>query len=949
MADDPRLNRLVDEMLDTEATPEEVCSTCPEMLPEVYERWRQIRDVRAELDEMFPTRQEATVAVQSLSEATALPRILGYEIESMLGRGGMGVVFRARHLRLDRVVALKMVLAGAYAGALERERFQREAEAAARLCHPNVVQIHDIGVSDGRPYFTMELVEGGNLAEKLQGAPHAARQAAGLVATLAGAVEAAHQSGIVHRDLKPANVLLTADGTPKISDFGLARRLDGAAQLTRSGDPIGTPSYMAPEQARGRTDEIGPAADIYALGAILYEMLTGRPPFTAESATDTIFQVIHQEPAPPSRLHSNVPRDLETICLKCLFKEPRLRYATAGALADDLNRFLRGEAITARPERTLEWLARRLRQRPALAMAIAAGLLVVGFSAGAWVWVRAENAAAQRKSEAEQAAMESAVDADLRQMVDFLKRSAWPEAKESQERAKARLGDHESPVLRSRLDQGARDLHLALRLEEIHVDHARNMQTYLLRRAREYEEALHEAGFGQVGDDPEATAERVRASNIRSALVAALDYWCGQEANSSRKIWALTVARRADPDPTGWRDRARDPAVWADQAALVKVVESAAVADQPVPLLLALAKHLNDDGERLLFLLRIQQAHPGDFWANLTLGSKLTSKNTGEAIRYFQAAVAIQPRRALGYHQLGFALILKGQFQEAVEQLRWAVDLDPAPNQALHMLVLSLSKLSRHDEAIERLQAAVGRNPNDALLHTRLGEMLEAKGLHAGAFGQHQQAVGLDPHSEEAQRGLRNYLIGQGRLEEARGAWQKAIDANSGRYAFWDGFAAMCLFLGREDDFRLARQTMLARFSAVNNSYTAGWVSVECLLLPATQDELRQIVALAERAKAEQEYPFWHFVQGMAAYRQGRFDKAIAALLKAEDRALGAAPRLVLAMALHRNGQAEEARKTLAAAVMDDDWKANQARNRKDWICHVLRREAENWIEPKLP
>src|SRR5262249_49771435 len=204
------------------------------------------------------------------------------------------------------------LLAGGCAGSEERERFLREAEAVAGLRHANIVQVHGAGDHDGRPYFTMEYVEGGSLAQKLRGTPLPARPAAALLVTLAGAVQVAHQGGIVHRDLKPANVLLTADGTPKITDFGLARRLGGDAGLTLSGVPVGTPSYMAPEQARGQTRAIGPATDVYALGAILYELLTGRPPFRGETASETVLQVISQEPVAPSRLNARVPRDLET-------------------------------------------------------------------------------------------------------------------------------------------------------------------------------------------------------------------------------------------------------------------------------------------------------------------------------------------------------------------------------------------------------------------------------------------------------------------------------------------------------------------------------------------------------------------------------------------------------------------------------------------------------------
>ncbi len=309
----------------------------------------------------------------------------GYEIEGVLGRGGMGVVYRARDLALKRTVALKMVLAGGHAGPRERARFRTEAEAVARLQHPNIVQIHEVGEADGHPYCALEYVGGGSLAKRLGGQPLAAREAAALVEALARAMQLAHSRNVVHRDLKPSNVLLAEDGTPKVSDFGLARQLDEDSGQTQAGAVVGTPSYMAPEQAAGEAYAAGPAADVYALGAILYECLTGRPPHRGGTVAETLEHVRTREPEPPRRLRPNLPRDLETVCLKCLRKEPERRYASAEALAEDLRRWAAGEPIAARPVGGLERAALWVRRKPAragLVLALALlGVAVVTFIA----------------------------------------------------------------------------------------------------------------------------------------------------------------------------------------------------------------------------------------------------------------------------------------------------------------------------------------------------------------------------------------------------------------------------------------------------------------------------------------------------------------------------------------------------------------------------------------
>jgi len=328
----------------------------------------------------LPAGEAATLAPPGTGAAEARPTVPGFELLEELGRGGMGVVFKARQVSLNRFVALKMILAGPYAGAEQLARFRREAEAVAGLQHPNIVQIYEIGSHAGHAYLALEYVGGGNLTRKCAGRPLPPDQTADLVETLARAVHYAHQRGIIHRDLKPGNVLLTEDGEPKITDFGLAMRLAPASPdpaspdlaspgrqpgegLTASGAILGTPAYMAPEQAGGKRGSVGPAADVYALGAILYELLTGRPPFEAANPVAVIFKVMTEEPIPPSRVEPTVPRDLETVCLKCLQKDPERRYPSAEFLADDLDRFLHGEATQARPpsggERFRRWAWRR--------------------------------------------------------------------------------------------------------------------------------------------------------------------------------------------------------------------------------------------------------------------------------------------------------------------------------------------------------------------------------------------------------------------------------------------------------------------------------------------------------------------------------------------------------------------------------------------------------------
>ncbi len=375
-----------------------------------------------------------------------------YELLEEIGRGGMGVVYKARQLALDRTVALKMILAGEYADPAERRRFVREAQLAARLTHPQIVQVYDVGELEGRPYLAMEYVPGRSLAERLADGPLAPQVAARLVSVLARAIDHAHRQGIIHRDLKPANLLLLrADEDVcdcKVADFGLAKAThpDGAAQPPTAA-VLGTPSYMAPEQAGSRWQEIGLRTDVYALGAILYESLTGRPPLQGDSPLETLEQVLTLDPVPPSRLQPKTPRDLETICLKCLAKEPARRYTTAAALADDLDRHLSGQPILARRAGPLERAVKWSRRRPAVALLLAALALtvVVSFAAVTAAWRSAVAALADKEAaRRDEADARERAEANLADKLIALADLAW----KNNDSAKAREQLAEVPIPR---------------------------------------------------------------------------------------------------------------------------------------------------------------------------------------------------------------------------------------------------------------------------------------------------------------------------------------------------------------------------------------------------------------------------------------------------------------------------------------------------------------------
>jgi tetratricopeptide (TPR) repeat protein len=788
MTDNPRVEELLEELLDSGGTPEEVCRECPEMLPDVRAGWERVRALKAEVGALFPEPTWLNGAAPDgapRADMTNLPCIRGHEVQQVLGHGGMGVVYKAWHLQLNRPVAVKMLLAGAYARPEELERFLLEAEAVAGLSHANIVQVHEIGDVDGRPYFTMDFVEGGNLAQKLAGAPLPAGQAAALLATLADAVQIAHQSGIVHRDLKPANILLTDEGMPKITDFGLARRLEDSGGLTLTGSPLGTPSYMAPEQALGKNDAIGPGTDVYALGAILYECLTGRPPFNAESAAETHHQVIFQDPASPRLLNPKIPRDLETICLKCLRKEPERRYVSAAALADDLRRFGEGRPIQARPVGWAERLWRWGRRNPTAAALLATALAFVGLASGGGGWLVYQHGERQAEAAQRDRELRTDVGAAVAQSVSLRRGFHFKESQELLDQARQRLELAAPDDLRRQVEQAQTDLNSATRLDDARIKTSLAAGTESLAAVEPlYESAFAEMGLGREGGDVQAAAARVRDSALSAELIAALDDWASITTNPKRREWLLTVACDADRNPA--RNRLRrvelwnDPDLWKDVERLKQLTEDLKAADLSPQLAIAVARAANEsrvDVEPLL--IAVQVRHPENYWLNVALGATMSeAENWNEAVGYYRAALAVRPKLSAVQNNLSIALYAAGRHDEAIGHFEQALRLTPKSIAAQVNLGRAFYDRQRADDALQGLYKNMAGNTESFEVHFNLGTTLEAKGRLDGAIPQLQQAVRENPKSAAAHTNLGIALREKGDMEEAIGHFEQAVRLN---------------------------------------------------------------------------------------------------------------------------------------------------------------------------
>jgi serine/threonine-protein kinase len=841
MPGNPQVLGLLEEMLDSGKTPEEVCRDCPELLPEVRQRWQAFRRIDAHVVALLPGLRTPTDAgvIAPAPPTASLPLVPGYEVEAVRGRGGMGVVYQARHLALKRTVALKMLAAG-QGDPAERARFRAEAEAVARLQHPNIVQVYEIGEAAGLPFIALEFVAGGSLAERLAGQPLPPRDAARLVAALAEAMHLAHSRNLVHRDLKPGNVLLagaadTAVGQcqPKVTDFGLVRQLDADSGQTFDGMVMGTPSYMAPEQAEGRARSAGPAADVYALGAILYECLTGRPPFRGATPLETLEQVRTQEPVAPSVRNRQVPRDLETICLKCLRKEPERRYSSARELADDLGRFVRGEPVAARPVGAAERAVKWARRRPAVALLVALLLAFSGAAAGIGLWLHQQEADRQAARAQRERQARDAIERALTRVDDRRREERWGESLLILTEASTHLAEANSPLLKERLRQAQSDCRIAADLERVRGNSPLEIDpaSYYRQRETDFREAFERAGL-RIGDDAGPAAVSIRSSSIRNQLVAALDDWALAAFmlnNGTLVERLLRVTRLAGPEPR-WHDRFRDPAIWLNQEQLLRLATGAFNTSPPptghqLALLGLLLRRTGARNQSTRLLAEACRRQPSDFWLNRELGyGLLLDGRPSEAAAYYRAALALRPDNASAHAGLGRALFEVGQMDDALAELRRAVALSPSsrsgrgylmnhlaltghwreaaaecgraldaqPNdhRPPYFLGLTLAEHHRDEEAIVMFRKAVDTGTRATHVHSNLGLACMRTGRHEEAVTALRKASELSPSDPEAHRLLARALDTVGRPQEAIGALQRAI-------ARVPDSAILCTDLGR--------------------------------------------------------------------------------------------------------------------------------------------------------
>jgi serine/threonine-protein kinase len=803
-----------------------------------------------------------------------------YELEAVIGQGGMGVVYRARQKSLDRVLALKMIRAGSLATSEDVERFRNEARAAAALDHPNIVPVYEVGEQQGQLYFSMKLIEGGSLAGHLPRFRHDPRGAARLVQTVARAVHHAHQRGILHRDLKPANILLDAGDQPHITDLGLCKRMAAEEVQTRTGQLVGTPAYMAPEQATGPGSFLTPAVDVHALGVILYELLTGQPPFRGDTPLQTLEQVVACEPVSLRRRNPGVPRELETICHKCLEKEPGKRYGSALELADDLGNFLEDRPIQARRQTLVQRVGKWARRhRTAVVAAVVCLVVTLAAAAGSAGWVLGERAARQREAEARVVEALEAAKPGLEQGNPH-----DPTLITAVQRAQAQVDSGVvGAALREQVEQLRRDVEMLVRLENARLQVAaayRKTGVDLAGADRLYAKAFEWYGV-EGGSTLEEVAEVVRNSAIRSHLISGMDNWNSIRIRLKLSTgYLLRVAILADDDP--WRQQVRGAAMRGDHAALERLAEEQDTGKQAPDTLVLLANTLRHAGNGTAaegLLRRAQQRHPADFHVNFSLAyalSRQPSASKAEVIRFYQAALALRPHSPIVHHNLGNAFREASRLVEAEAACRKAIELQPDLALAHVGLGNTLSDQRRWAAAEAEFRKAIELQPTLAEAYYDFGLSLLEQKKWADAERMHRKATLLQPDHAEAHRNLAIALLERGKLADAESACRASLKLQPRSAEAHSTLGTVLHDRGKLLQAEAAqRQAIVLNPNLAEVHSNLGTVLQDRGKLEEAIDEHR----LAVRLKPDS--PLVHYCLGTALYASKQFDEAIASFRRA--------------------------------------------------------------------
>jgi serine/threonine protein kinase/Flp pilus assembly protein TadD len=754
------------------------------------------------------------------------PGTLGdFRIVREVGRGGMGVVYEAEQISLDRRVALKVLPFASTMDSRHLQRFQNEARAAAGLHHTNIVPVHFVGSERGVHYYAMQFIEGRNLADVIadlrtqaggkptdsknvttvdaaEGAPTTpaapsavnTRPIAGLstegstksreyfraVARLgiqaAEALDHAHQLGIVHRDVKPANLLVDDGGRLWVADFGLAQ-IQSDTRLTMTGDLVGTLRYMSPEQALAKRVVVDHRTDIYSLGTTLYELLTLEPAFNGRDHQELLRQIAFEEPRRPRRLNRAIPQELETIVLKAMERNPADRYATAENMADDLRNFLEDRAIRARRPSLLNRFRRWRRQHKSLMIVLTFLSLILSLLGGVGLWFLLWQ-------QQQLAVLEQAVGEDVREADLLQEQERWPEALQKLERASGRLTAGAPRYLHERVEERRKNVTMIAMLDEARYQNFRDGVLFDREVAdRAYAAAFEQYGLNLEKLEPEEAAQRIRKSTIRSQLVAALDHWASvrraHRPGSEERL--QVVARLADDDP--WRQQLRDPKVLNDPVALSHLAaEKGILAQAPsnLALLYEALLRVHERATALRLLRQMQQTHPADFLINWYLAGHLYQDRAtrSEAHIYLRVAVALRPRNPLAHDALGVTLRTQNKPREAEAAFRKAIEFNPNLASAHFHLAGALLDQDKNAEALAECKNAIALIPGDANAYARLGICLAKQKKFPDAEEAFRKAIELNPDCAEAYENLAILLGELARFPEAVDSARKAVDLN---------------------------------------------------------------------------------------------------------------------------------------------------------------------------